>query len=167
MRSTVKSWTLASAPRAPDSSAFAQLSSTPLRTERLRADPALRSVTHRCAKPPRQAISPASASPVLATETLASSLAYAAPGHALAPNVCLASGRAGQLVLPPSLLSLPVQKPEQRDPAPHDTKSMRARLPAFNTARDDPGSPRCFVLKAGRLALDEKSVSPLAVRVPR
>lgn len=46
-------------------------------------------------------------------------------------------------------------------------QSMRARLPAFNTARDDPGSPRCFVLKAGRLALDEKSVSPLAVRVPR
>ena len=31
-------------------------------------------------------------------------------------KVSLASGRAGQLVLPPSLLSLPVQKPEQRGP---------------------------------------------------
>jgi hypothetical protein len=41
------------------------------------------------------------------------------PGHALAPEVSLASGSTGQLVLPPSL-SLTVQKPEQRDPAPRD-----------------------------------------------
>ena len=76
------------------------------------------------------------------------------------------AGQANSSLLP-LLLSLPVQKPEDRDPAPHDTKPMRARLPAFNTARDDPGSPRCFVLKAGRLALEGKSASPLAVRVPR
>ena|GEM_PF-747989 len=44
------------------------------------------------------------------------------PGHAPSPNSSLASGWSGQLVLPPSLLSLTIQKPEHRDPAPHDKK---------------------------------------------
>lgn len=76
--------------------------------------------TLRCAKPPRQANTPGQriTSPGYGN---ARKLAGLRCGLVMRwpPDVCLASGRAGQLVLPPSLLSLPVQKPEDRGPAPH------------------------------------------------
>ena len=85
----------------------------------------------------------ASASPVLAPETLADSLASAAasvmrwPPKLVWPLVGQANSS-----LPPSLLSLPAQKPEQRGPAPLDmvpVRKDRARLqlsaPPFGTLR--------------------------------
>ena len=143
MRSTVKSWTLASAPRAPDSSAFAQLSSTPLRSERLRADPLLRSVTHRCTKPARQAIPPGQriTGPSSGNARGLAGLRCGL-GHALAPKASLVSGRAGQLVPAP----LPPQ------PARPEASRSRPRAPRHEAkARQTPSPQRAETRRlAGR-----------------
>ena len=87
------------------------------------------------------------------------------PGHALAPNVSLASGRQANSSLLPSLLSLPAQKPEQRGPRDPNNARQTASL---SSARTDSGwTSTAGPAEAGRLALWRMSVAPLAVRVPR
>src|ERR1017187_5982703 len=72
-------------------------------------------------------------------------------------------GQANSSLLP-SLLSLPAQKPEQRGPRDPNNARQTASLSSARTAS---GWTLARPAEAGRLALGEMSVSPLAVRVPR
>ena len=110
--------------------------------------------------------SPASASPVLAPETLPESLASAAASVMRWPPMLVwpLVGQANSSLLP-SLLSLPAQKPEQRGPRDPNNARQTASL---SSARTDSGwTSTAGPAEAGRLALWRKSVAPLAVRVPR
>ena len=73
-------------------------------------------------------------------------------------------GQANSSLLP-FLLSLPAQKPEQRDPRDPNNPRQTASL---SSARTDSGwTSTAGPAEAGRLALWKMSVTPLAVRVPR
>jgi hypothetical protein len=107
---------------------------------------------------------PASASPVLAPETLPASLAAAAASVMRWPPI-LVWPLVGQAKssLPPPLLSLPAQKPEQR--GPRDPNNAR-QTPAFSTGRTGSASPLRSVLKAGdwRLAKRQLHLWPSVLR---
>ena len=96
-----------------------------MRQELRRVRLLLHSTPLRYGKPPRQAIPPVSASPPAAREPLADSLASAAGGHALTPDIGLTSGR------PCSALGLTAcpATPKPRPAATHSRPEVRASRP--------------------------------------
>jgi hypothetical protein len=182
-----------SAPGAPDSPAFPALQVAPICHSRTRRDQTAFEghsrtssvATDYCLIPLPSAtrnrrdrrFPPASAPPLAAPESLADSLASAAGGHALTPDIGLTSGR------PCSALGLTAcpATPKPRPGATHSRPEVRASRP-----RDPRQEPITAARESGQLLLRQRppkppapptqhcppslapprSVPPLAVRVP-